>query len=78
MNDALMFPIMAGCSLCGLYFAMNYFGKDAVNYFLLFYIGVAGTAGVKAMLYSFVGEKYAEHDQEYIIDFVVKAIGLEL
>ena len=53
-------------------------GKDVVNYFLLAYIGIAGTAGVKAMLYSFVGDKFAEHDQDYIIDFVVKAIGLEL
>jgi hypothetical protein len=55
MNDAMQFPIVAGCSLCGLYFAMQYFGKEAVNYFLLCYIAIGGTTGVKAMVVSFVG-----------------------
>lgn len=49
-NDAWQFPIVAGITLCGLYFAMEYFGKDAVNYFLMVYIAMGGSQGVKAML----------------------------
>jgi len=49
-NDAWQFPIVAGCTLCGLYFAMDYFGKDAVNYFLMVYIAMGGIAGVKSIL----------------------------
>jgi len=49
-NDAWQFPIVAGCTLCGLYFAMDYFGKDAVNYFLMVYIAMGGIAGIKSIL----------------------------
>jgi len=49
-NDAWQFPIVAGITLCGLYYAMEYFGKDAVNYFLMVYIAMGGSQGVKAML----------------------------
>ena len=49
-NDAWQFPIVAGCTLCGLYFAMDYFGKDAVNYFLMVYIAMGGIAGVRSIL----------------------------
>lgn len=78
MNDAMQFPLVAGCSLCGLYFSMQYFGKDVVNYFLLCYIAIGGTTGIKAMVVSFVGNKFDHIDQKYIIDIVVKKIGLEL
>jgi hypothetical protein len=49
-SDAVQFPIMAGVTLCGLYFAMHYFGKDAVNYFIMFYIALGGTTGIKSMV----------------------------
>lgn len=49
-SDAVQFPIMAGVTLCGLYFAMQYFGKDAVNYFIMFYIALGGTTGIKSMV----------------------------
>jgi hypothetical protein len=29
---------------------MDYFGKDAVNYFLMVYIAMGGIAGVKSIL----------------------------
>ena len=41
-NDAWQFPLVAGVTLCGLYFSMEYFGKDAVNYFLMVYIAMGG------------------------------------
>lgn len=52
-SDAWQFPIFAGISLCSLYYAMNYFGKESVNYFLLAYIAVGGSSGVKAMITGF-------------------------
>ena len=77
-NDAIQFPIVAGCTLCGLYFAMQYFGKDSVNIFILGYIALGGTVGVKAILTSVVGEKYKSIDTDLLIDFKVKAIDLDL
>ena len=77
-NDAWQFPIVAGFSLCGLYFSMQYFGKDAVNYFLLCYIAVGGAAGIKAMLTSFVGNMFDEYDKENVVNISIKMIGLEI
>jgi len=77
-SDAWQFPIVAGCSLCSLYFAMQYFGKEAVNYFILVYIAVGGSAGIKALLTSFVGDKYSSLDKDLVININVKLIGLEI
>ena len=77
-NDAWQFPIVAGITLCGLYYAMEYFGKDAVNYFLMVYIAMGGSQGVKAMLESFFGNAFAAYDKDLLIDINVKLIGLEL
>jgi hypothetical protein len=41
---------MAGITLCGLYFAIQFFGKDTVNYFLLAYIALGGASGIKSMV----------------------------
>ena len=61
-SDAWQFPLYAGCTLTGLYFSMEYFGKESVNYFILFYIGCGGSAGVKALLTSIVGDRFSELD----------------
>jgi minor histocompatibility antigen H13 len=76
-SDAWQFPIVAGCSLCGLYFSMEYFGKDAVNVMLLIYIALGGGAGIKAMITSFAGSAFDHMDKHLIIDFKVKMIDLE-
>lgn len=77
-NDAWQFPVVAGITLCGLYFSMEYFGKDAVNYFLMVYIAMGGSQGVKAMLESFFGNAFAAYDKDLLIDINIKLIGLEL
>ena len=76
-SDAWQFPIAAGCTLCGLYFGMQYFGKDAVNYFLVCYIAAGGSTGIKAMIQSFT-KALNDYDQNNIIDINIKLIGLEL
>ena len=78
MSDAIQFPIVAGATLCGLYFSMQYFGKEIVNHLLLAYIAVGGTIGVKSMLFSFTGETFAKYDEGFLVDFSIKAIGLEV
>jgi len=77
-NDAWQFPVVAGATLCGLYFAMEYFGKDSVNYFLMFYIAVGGSQGVKHMLTSFFGNAFQAYDKDLLLNINVKLIGLEL
>lgn len=49
-EDAMQFPVFAGGTLCALYGAMKYFGKEVVNQFLLVYIAFGSTAGVKSLL----------------------------
>jgi hypothetical protein len=68
-NDAWQFPIVAGFSLCGLYFAMQYFGKEAVNIFLLAYIAIGGAVGVKALITSFSGDTFDHIDKDLVINF---------
>ena len=65
-NDAWQFPVVAGVTLCGLYFSMQYFGKDAVNYFLMFYIAMGGTQGIKALLEAFFGNAFANYDKDLL------------
>jgi len=68
-DDAWQFPIVAGCMLCGLYFAMQYFGKDVVNVLLLIYIAVGGTIGFKALITSFSGSTFDKLDEGLVINF---------
>jgi minor histocompatibility antigen H13 len=77
-NDAWQFPIVAGISLTGLYFGMQYFGKDVINMILLAYIAVGGTVGVKAMITSFSGTTFDAIDKDLVINIQVKFIGLDL
>jgi|JI10StandDraft_1071094.scaffolds.fasta_scaffold711676_1 hypothetical protein len=51
-EDAMQFPVVAGATLTGLYFAMKYFGKEVVNQVLLVYIAFGSTAGVKSLLHA--------------------------
>jgi minor histocompatibility antigen H13 len=49
-KDAMQFPLVAGGILCGLYLLIKVFGKESVNYFILVYIAIGGTTGIKALL----------------------------
>jgi len=77
-NDAMQFPIMAGVTLCGLYFAMEYFGKEAVNYFLLAYIAIGGVTGIRSIIEAIAGNAFEAYDKDKIIDINIKMIGLEI
>lgn len=77
-NSTIQFPLVAGATLVGLYYAMEYFGKESVNYFVLAWIAVGGTTGIKTLLKIFVGAAYDDYDQDFVIDIEVKMIGFEL
>ena len=49
-EEAMWFPIMAGCVLCGLYALIKTFGKEVVNPLLLCYMGVGGALSLKQVL----------------------------
>jgi len=49
-KDAAMFPVFAGATLLGLYLLIKFFGKDSVNYFVLGYIALGSTTGIKALV----------------------------
>jgi minor histocompatibility antigen H13 len=69
---------MAGVTLCGLYFAMEYFGKEVVNYCLLAYIAIGGVTGVRSIVEAIAGNAFADYDKDKLIDVNIKMIGLEL
>ena len=78
MSDAIQFPIVAGITLCGLYFSMEYFGTDIVNNFLMFYIAVGGTTGMKSIVTAIMGNAFDAYDKKYLVDINIKLIGLEI
>jgi len=57
---------------------MQYFGKDVVNYLLMFYIALGGTVGVKSLVTSFMGNRFDEYDKDLVIEFAIKKIDLEI
>ena len=57
---------------------MDYFGKDAVNYFLMVYIAMGGIAGIRSILQAIFGDVFGAYDKEYLIDISVKMVGLEV
>jgi hypothetical protein len=69
---------MAGVTLTGLYFSMQYFGKESVNYFILSYIAVGGTIGIKALVDSATSGRFKDWDKDPLIDFKIKAIDLHV
>lgn len=77
-SDTLQFPVMAGAMLCGLYFAMQYFGNEVVNYLLIAYIALGGTVGVKSLLQSFAGQAFDSFDKDYLVDFSIKFLDLDV
>lgn len=42
--------MFAGATLLGLYLLIKFFGKDSVNYFVLGYIALGSTTGIKALI----------------------------
>jgi minor histocompatibility antigen H13 len=77
-KGTIQFPLVAGATLVGLYYAMEYFGKESVNYFVLAYIALGGTAGIKILLQMFVGNMFEAYDQDNVIDISINMIGFEL
>ena len=76
-NDALQFPFIAGGVLVGLYAMIKYFGKDKINYFLLAYIAIGSTTGIKALITSFIpGLKSL--DEKKVIDLNLKWLSIQI
>ena len=67
-KDAMQFPIFAGGMLVGLYVLIKYFGKEYVNYFVLAYIAVGSTTGIKSLLLTISFDKLKAIDQPKLIN----------
>eukprot|EP00347_Sterkiella_histriomuscorum_P009200 403342142 len=77
-KDALQFPLFAGGTLLALYASIKFFGKDSVNYFVLFYIGLGAATGIKALLQSFLGDALDKLDEKKIINIKNSYFELEV
>lgn len=62
--------------LCGLYVLIKFFGKDSVNYFILVYIAIGSTTGIKALLSSITGDALDKLDEAKIINIKNKYFEL--
>ena len=77
-KDAMQFPIVAGVMLCSLYALLKFFGKDSVNYFILAYIGLGSSTGIKALLQSITGDSLNGLDEVKLIDIKTKYFELTI
>lgn len=77
-KDALQFPLFAGATLLGLYALIKFFGKDSVNYFVLAYIALGASTGIKALLQSFLGETLDKLDEPKLLKIKNSYIELEI
>ena len=76
-SEVLQFPIYAGATLCGMYFAIEYFGKDAVNNFILCYFALVGSQSVKGLLLSLKLPKFEELDGKRLFHLKFDFLGLD-
>lgn len=53
-TDAMKFPVVASCSLYGLYYAFKHFDKDTVNMILACYFSLAGVVTLTSTFAPFV------------------------
>ncbi|CDW88328.1 signal peptide peptidase family protein [Stylonychia lemnae] len=77
-KDALQFPLFAGATLLFLYLLIKFFGKESVNYFVLAYIALGSTTGIKALIQSFTGTMFDKIDEGKIINIKNSYIELEV
>ena len=49
-----------------------------MNYIIIGYIALGGTIGIKSMVQSFTGDAFDHMDKDYLVDFAVKYIDLEV
>lgn len=64
--------------LCGLYALIKYFGKDSVNYFLMAYIALGSSAGIKTLLNALIGDSLNSLDEGKLINIDTKYFKLEV
>lgn len=74
----LSFPIVAGAMLLGLYTLIKFLGKEYVNYFILVYIAIGSSTGVKSLLTSIFGSAFDHLDEKKLIDIKTKYFELEV
>lgn len=58
-KDAMMFPIIASCALCGLYFFFKVFSKEYINLLLSGYFFVLGIFALSHMAGPWLSKRYA-------------------
>lgn len=76
-QDAKMFPVFAGGTLCFLYVLIKYFGKDVVNKLIMVYLAVAIVEVFKELLIPFLG-KAMDEGKAVLVEFKIDAIGLKV
>jgi len=64
--------------LVGLYFAIDYFGKEVVNYFILSYMAVGSSPSVKGLLMSLGIEKLEKLDDKKLFHLKSEFLGLDM
>ena len=65
-KDAMLFPVIAGCTLGGLYLAFQYFDKDLINILFHYYFSFIGTMVITSFFYNRFKESFIRSSQKII------------
>lgn len=75
-REALLFPVIASCTLFGIYIVFQLFHKDYINLLLAFYFFLLGIIALTRMTSSFMGKFLPSSlipNNQYEIDFSLKS-----
>lgn len=78
LSDVLQFPLYAGGMLTTLYFAMDYFGSDPVNYFILSYMALGCSQSVKALLLMLGVSKFDELESKKLFHLKISWMEIDM
>lgn len=70
-SEAMQFPFSAGAMLVSLYVAIQYLGKEYVNYALLAYMAVGCATPIKGLLDMLKNETLDKLDEKKLLDFTI-------
>jgi len=75
-KDAMMFPLVASCTLFGIYMVFKIFSKEHINLLLSFYFFVLGVIALTRMSSTFVHKiwpLFKCHNEKYDFNFSLKS-----
>ena len=78
MSEVMQFPLYAGAMLTGMYFAIQYFGKDVVNSLILSYMALCNSQSVKGLLMMSGWDQFEKLEDKKLFHLKLDFLGLDM